>query len=76
SPPGTAPYFGLAWMLRENGLTIRDVTVVNLEPGPARAKPATTATPASSRRAKDRGDILILLWWRSRSSRLCGQSSG
>uniref|UniRef100_UPI0013DB8285 ABC transporter substrate-binding protein n=1 Tax=Stenotrophomonas maltophilia TaxID=40324 RepID=UPI0013DB8285 len=29
------PYFGLAWMLRENGLTIRDVTVVNLEPGPA-----------------------------------------
>jgi NitT/TauT family transport system substrate-binding protein len=35
SPPGTAPYFGLAWILRENGLSIRDVTVVNLEPGPA-----------------------------------------
>src|SRR5215468_8561736 len=35
SAPGTAPYFTLAWFLRENGLSIRDVTVVNLEPGPA-----------------------------------------
>ncbi|PTM62020.1 ABC transporter substrate-binding protein [Phreatobacter oligotrophus] len=35
SAPGTAPYFTLAWMLRENGLSIRDVTVVNMEPGPA-----------------------------------------
>ncbi len=32
SAPGTAPYFGLAWMLKKNGLSIKDVTVVNLEP--------------------------------------------
>ncbi len=32
SAPGTAPYFTLAWMLRENGLTLKDVKVVNLEP--------------------------------------------
>ena len=30
--PGTAPYFGLAWMLKKNGLTIKDVKVVNLSP--------------------------------------------
>jgi NitT/TauT family transport system substrate-binding protein len=35
SAPGTAPYFTLAWMLKKNGLTVKDVTVVNLEPGPA-----------------------------------------
>jgi NitT/TauT family transport system substrate-binding protein len=35
SAPGTAPYFTLAWFLNENGLSVKDVTVVNLEPGPA-----------------------------------------
>lgn len=35
SAPGTAPYFTLAWFLKENGLSIKDVTVVNMEPGPA-----------------------------------------
>ncbi|MCA0401347.1 MAG: ABC transporter substrate-binding protein [Proteobacteria bacterium] len=35
SAPGTAPYFGLAWMLKKNGLSIKDVNVVNMEPGPA-----------------------------------------
>ena len=30
--PGTAPYFGLAWMLKKNGLGIKDVKVVNLSP--------------------------------------------
>src|SRR3977135_3670887 len=35
SAPGTAPYFALAWMLKKNGLTVKDVTVVNLEPAPA-----------------------------------------
>jgi len=30
--PGTAPYFGLAWMLKKNGLSIKDVKVVNLAP--------------------------------------------
>jgi NitT/TauT family transport system substrate-binding protein len=32
SAPGTAPYFGLAWMLQKNGLSMKDVKVVNLEP--------------------------------------------
>lgn len=32
SAPGTAPYFTLAWMLRENGMSVKDVKVVNLEP--------------------------------------------
>lgn len=35
SAPGTSPYFVLAWMLKKNGLTLKDVTIVNLEPGPA-----------------------------------------
>src|SRR5262245_25553924 len=35
SAPGTAPYFTLAWMLKKNGLSVKDVKVVNLEPGPA-----------------------------------------
>jgi NitT/TauT family transport system substrate-binding protein len=35
SAPGTAPYFTLAWFLKKNGLTVKDVTVVNMEPGPA-----------------------------------------
>ena len=33
--PGTAPYFTLAWFLKKNGLSVKDVTVVNLEPAPA-----------------------------------------
>ena len=37
SAPGTAPYFTLAWFLKKNGLTVKDVTVVNLEPGRRRA---------------------------------------
>lgn len=32
SAPGTAPYFTLAWMLRKNGVSVKDVKVVNLEP--------------------------------------------
>jgi NitT/TauT family transport system substrate-binding protein len=35
SAPGTAPYFTLAWFLKENGLSVKDVKVVNMEPGPA-----------------------------------------
>jgi NitT/TauT family transport system substrate-binding protein len=35
SAPGTAPYFTLAWFLNKNGLSVKDVNVVNLEPGPA-----------------------------------------
>jgi NitT/TauT family transport system substrate-binding protein len=35
SAPGTAPYFTLAWFLKKNGLTVKEVTVVNMEPGPA-----------------------------------------
>ena len=30
--PGTATYFTLAWMLKKNGMSIKDVTVVNLSP--------------------------------------------
>jgi NitT/TauT family transport system substrate-binding protein len=30
--PGTAGYFGLAWFLKKNGLTLKDVKVVNLGP--------------------------------------------
>jgi NitT/TauT family transport system substrate-binding protein len=35
SAPGTAPYFTLAWFLNKNGLTIKDVTLVTLEPAAA-----------------------------------------
>ncbi len=30
--PGTAPYFGLAWMLKKNGMTLKDVKVTTLSP--------------------------------------------
>lgn len=30
--PGTATYFTLAWMLKKNGMSVKDVTVVNLSP--------------------------------------------
>jgi NitT/TauT family transport system substrate-binding protein len=30
--PGTAPYFLLSWFLKKNGLSIKDVTIVNLDP--------------------------------------------
>lgn len=32
SAPGTAPYFTLAWFLKKNGLSVKDVNIVNLEP--------------------------------------------
>jgi NitT/TauT family transport system substrate-binding protein len=32
SAPGTAPYFTLAWMLKKNGMSLKDVNIVNLEP--------------------------------------------
>jgi len=35
SSPGTAPYFTLAWFLKKNGLSVKDVRVVNLEPAAA-----------------------------------------
>lgn len=35
SAPGTSPYFLLAYILGKNGLTMKDVKIVNLEPGPA-----------------------------------------
>ncbi|WP_027014330.1 ABC transporter substrate-binding protein [Comamonas composti] len=35
SAPGTAPFFGLAWMLSKNGMSIKDVKTVSLEPQPA-----------------------------------------
>ena len=30
--PGTAPYFGLAWMLSKNGMTLKDVKLTTLAP--------------------------------------------
>src|SRR5918996_3140543 len=33
--PCTSPYFVMAWMLKKNGLTPKDVTVVSIDPGPA-----------------------------------------
>ncbi|KQM79431.1 ABC transporter substrate-binding protein [Xylophilus sp. Leaf220] len=30
--PGTAPYFGLAWMLGKNGMTLKDVKTVTMTP--------------------------------------------
>ena len=30
--PGTAPYFGLAWMLNKNGMTLKDVKLTTLSP--------------------------------------------
>ena len=48
--PGTAPYFTLAWFLKKNGLSVKDVTVVNLEPGRRRA--------GVRRRPERRGDDL------------------
>nr|WP_163264906.1 ABC transporter substrate-binding protein [Chelativorans alearense] len=35
SAPGTSPYFLLAWMLNENDMAMSDVSIVNMEPGPA-----------------------------------------
>ena len=35
SAPGTSPYFMLAWILNANKMSVKDVKVVNLEPGPA-----------------------------------------
>jgi NitT/TauT family transport system substrate-binding protein len=35
SAPGTSPYFALVWFLKKNGLSVKDVKVVNLEPQPA-----------------------------------------
>jgi len=30
--PGTAPYFGLAWILKKNGMSMKDVTVATMSP--------------------------------------------
>lgn len=35
SAPGTSPFFGLAWMLHKNGMSMKDVRLVSLEPQPA-----------------------------------------
>jgi NitT/TauT family transport system substrate-binding protein len=44
SAPGTSPYFALAWILKKNGLSTKDVKVVNLEPqAAANAMIANTA---------------------------------
>jgi NitT/TauT family transport system substrate-binding protein len=30
--PGTSPYFGLAWILKKNGLSMKDITVATMSP--------------------------------------------
>ena len=30
--PGTSPYFGLAWILKKNGMTMKDITVATMSP--------------------------------------------
>ena len=35
SAPGTSPYFALAWMLNKNGMTMKDIKIATMEPGPA-----------------------------------------
>ena len=61
SAPGTAPYFTLAWILKKNGLSVKDVKVVNLEPqaaanamiaGTANIDAAMTYEPYLSARAR------------------------
>ena len=69
SAPGTSPYFALAWMLKKNGMTLKDVTITNLEPqaganallaGTAGLDAAMTYEPYLSavRAAPDKGKIL------------------
>ena len=57
SAPGTAPYFTLAWFLRKNGLSVKDVTVVNLEPGPAAQALGLVVLAERLREMGFRGDI-------------------
>ena len=35
SAPGTNPHFTLSWILKKNGMSLKDVKTVTLEPGPA-----------------------------------------
>jgi NitT/TauT family transport system substrate-binding protein len=67
SAPGTAPYFTLAWFLKKNGLSVKDVTVANLEPAAAaqafisgQGDAAMTYEPYLSkvREAPDKGKII------------------
>ena len=69
SAPGTSPHFALAWMLKKNGLSVKDVKIVNLEPqaaanailaGNADVDAAMTYEPYLSgvRNAPDKGKII------------------
>jgi NitT/TauT family transport system substrate-binding protein len=67
SAPGTAPYFTLAWFLNKNGLSVKDVTIANLEPAAAaqafisgQGDAAMTYEPYLSavRAAPDKGKII------------------
>lgn len=69
SAPGTSPYFVLAYMLKKNGLSLKDVTITNLEPqaganailaGTANLDAVMTYEPFLSavRAAPDKGKII------------------
>lgn len=65
--PGTAPYFGLAWMLKKNGMTLKDIKTTTLSPQAAaqafisgQNDAAMTYEPylSSVRQNPDKGKIL------------------
>ncbi|MBB1635947.1 ABC transporter substrate-binding protein [Cupriavidus sp. UME77] len=65
--PGTAPYFGLAWMLKKNGMSLKDVKTTTLSPQAAaqafvsgQNDAAMTYEPylSSVRQNPDKGKIL------------------
>lgn len=67
SAPGTSPFFFLIWMLAKNGMTAKDIKIVDMEPGPAaqafvtgQNDAAMTYEPYLStvREASDKGKIL------------------
>ena len=66
--PGTAPYFGLAWMLKKNGLTLKDVKVVTLEP-------AGCGAGFRRRAERRRHDLRALPVHRARQARRPARSS-
>ena len=69
SAPGTAPYFTLVWMLKKNGMSIKDVKLVSLEPqaaanailaGTAGVDAAMTYEPfLSAVRAKPEAGVIL-----------------
>ena len=45
SAPGTNPHFTLAWILKKNGMSLKDVKLVTLEPAPTILVPSSRISP-------------------------------